>query len=110
MIHQGTQIIIKGTNIKEALRYFTLAIKKRCTAFLISDFIAENYEDELKIATKRNSIPQNKLPIQTRGRPLMLGEEIDEKVQLYLTQVSKRGGVISTKQHGTTTLIMQNSD
>jgi uncharacterized protein (DUF58 family) len=45
-----------GTNIKEGLRYFTLAIKKRCTAFLISDFLDQNYEDELKIANKKHDL------------------------------------------------------
>lgn len=45
-----------GTNIKEALRYFTLAIKKRCTAFIISDFIDDNYLDELKIANKKHDL------------------------------------------------------
>lgn len=29
----------KQTNIAQALKYLTNAIKKRCTAFLISDFI-----------------------------------------------------------------------
>ena len=29
----------KGTNITEAIRYMTNAIKKRCTCFIISDFI-----------------------------------------------------------------------
>lgn len=46
----------KGTNLKEALRYFTLAIRKRCTAFLISDFLTEGYEDELKIANKKHDL------------------------------------------------------
>ena len=46
----------KGTNIKEALRYFTLAIKRRCTAFLISDFLSEGFEDELKIANKKHDL------------------------------------------------------
>jgi uncharacterized protein (DUF58 family) len=45
-----------GTNLKEALRYFTLAIKKRCTAFLISDFLTEGYADELKIANKKHDL------------------------------------------------------
>jgi len=34
----------KGTNISEALRYLTNAIKKRCTAFIISDFIDTGFE------------------------------------------------------------------
>ncbi|MBL4708563.1 MAG: DUF58 domain-containing protein [Flavobacteriales bacterium] len=46
----------KGTNIKEALRYFTLAIKKRCTAFIISDFIDDSYLNELKIANKKHDL------------------------------------------------------
>ena len=44
------------TNLTEALRYFTNAIKKRSTAFIISDFFDENYEDALKIAGKKHDI------------------------------------------------------
>ena len=44
------------TNLTEALRYFTNIIKKRSTAFIISDFIDENYEDALKIAGKKHDI------------------------------------------------------
>jgi uncharacterized protein (DUF58 family) len=46
----------KGTNIAEALRYFTSAIKKRCTAFLISDFISDPFENELKIANRKHDL------------------------------------------------------
>ncbi|MFC2098436.1 DUF58 domain-containing protein [Bacteroidota bacterium] len=46
----------QGTNISEGLRYFTNAIKKRCTAFLISDFLDENYEEALRIANKRHDL------------------------------------------------------
>lgn len=46
----------QGTNIKEALKYFTSAIKKRCTAFLISDFLADDFSNELKIANKKHDI------------------------------------------------------
>lgn len=35
----------KGTNLSEALRYLTNALKKRCTAFVISDFM--DYEGDL---------------------------------------------------------------
>jgi len=46
----------KGTNVAEALRYFTSAIKKRCTAFLISDFISEPFLNELKIANRKHDL------------------------------------------------------
>lgn len=46
----------QGTNISESLRYFSNAIKKRCTAFLISDFMDEDYEEALRIANKRHDL------------------------------------------------------
>lgn len=48
--------ISKGTEIKQAMRYFTSVIKKHCTAFLISDFIDEGFEDELKISAKKHDL------------------------------------------------------
>jgi uncharacterized protein (DUF58 family) len=51
----------KGTNVAEALRYFTSAIKKRSTAFIISDFISGPFEDQLKIANKKHDVIALKL-------------------------------------------------
>jgi uncharacterized protein (DUF58 family) len=44
------------TNLVEPLRYLTNAIKKRCTAFVISDFIDEGYENALTIANKKHDV------------------------------------------------------
>lgn len=44
------------TNISEALRFLTNAIKKRCTTFLITDFISEDYSQALKIAAGRHDL------------------------------------------------------
>lgn len=46
----------QGTDLSEGLRYFSNAIKKRCTAFLISDFMDEDYEEALRIANKRHDL------------------------------------------------------
>ncbi|MDR2929127.1 MAG: DUF58 domain-containing protein [Cytophagaceae bacterium] len=46
----------RTTNISEALRYLTNAIKKRCTAFVISDFMDDNFEDALKIANQKHDV------------------------------------------------------
>jgi len=46
----------RGTDISEGLRYFTNAIKKRSVAFLISDFLDENFDNALKIANKKHDI------------------------------------------------------
>lgn len=51
----------KGTNVAEALRYFTGAIKKKCTAFIISDFMSESFENEIKIANKKHDVIALKL-------------------------------------------------
>lgn len=44
------------TNITVPLRYLVNVIKKRSTVFLITDFIDENYEDALKIASKKHDL------------------------------------------------------
>ena len=44
------------TNIAEALRYLTNIIKKRCTAFVISDFLDQRFEDALRIASNKHDV------------------------------------------------------
>ena len=44
------------TDIAGALRYFTNAIKKSSTAFIISDFIDKNFERDLMIANRKHDI------------------------------------------------------
>ena len=47
----------RGTDLSQALQYMTNAIKKRCTAFLISDFIApDDYSNALTIANRQHDI------------------------------------------------------
>lgn len=47
----------RATNISQALKYLTNAIKKRCTTFVISDFIDnESYKDALRIANRKHDV------------------------------------------------------
>ncbi len=46
----------KETNLVEPLRFLTNAIKKRCTAFLLSDFLNRGFEDAIKIANKKHDL------------------------------------------------------
>jgi uncharacterized protein (DUF58 family) len=52
----------RGTDVSEALRYLTNALKKRCTAFVLSDMMDTDsdgrprYEEALKIAANRHDI------------------------------------------------------
>ena len=51
-----------GTDVGQALRYLTNAMKKKCTAFVLSDMLDANpdgsprYEDALKVARNRHDI------------------------------------------------------
>jgi uncharacterized protein (DUF58 family) len=44
------------TNISEGLRFLSNAIKKKCIAFVISDFIDKGFEQALRIASRKHDI------------------------------------------------------
>jgi len=44
------------TNLTVPLRYLVNVIKKRCTVFLITDFMDDNFEDALKIASRKHDL------------------------------------------------------
>lgn len=44
------------TDLSEALRYLTNALKKRCTAFIISDFLDTGFDEALRIAGNKHDV------------------------------------------------------
>ena len=46
----------KETNITQALRYLTNAVKKKSIVFLISDFMTSGFEDALKISNRKHDV------------------------------------------------------
>lgn len=46
----------KKTNIEQALQYMTNAIKKKCTVFIISDFIDKDFKKSLTIANRKHDV------------------------------------------------------
>lgn len=46
----------QGTDISEALRYFTNTVKKRSTAFIISDFFDNDFKKALRIASHKHDL------------------------------------------------------
>jgi len=48
--------VSQKTNIAEALRFLTNAMKKRCTAFMLSDFIDTGFEEAMKIAGRKHDL------------------------------------------------------
>ena len=60
--------------------------------------IRQAYEGELKRKRKKDDGQDLvSLPMKKRGRSLLLGDDLDEKVQLYLKNVRKGGGVVSAR-------------
>jgi len=46
----------QGTDISESLRFLTNVIKKRCTAFIISDFRDKGYARSLQVANNKHDV------------------------------------------------------
>jgi len=46
----------KGTNINEAMKFFNRSSSQKSIAFIMSDFINDNYEDNLKVISSRHDI------------------------------------------------------
>ena len=62
-----------GTDLSEALRYFSNVIKKRCTAFLLSDFYDDHYTDALKIASGKHDLVAIRIADEKEARLPDLG-------------------------------------
>lgn len=46
----------KGTNIEQAVRFFTRTVKQKSIAFLLSDFRTDGYEDALRVAGDKHDV------------------------------------------------------
>lgn len=46
----------KETDISLSLKYFTNVIKKKCTAFLISDFYDKDWEKDIRLASRKHDL------------------------------------------------------
>jgi uncharacterized protein (DUF58 family) len=68
----------KGTDLTNAFRRFNNSTKQRCIAFLLSDFVDDNFEDALKVAGKKHDV---------------IGVKIYDKMDMRLPAV----GLVETK-------------
>jgi len=46
----------KGSQLSSAFKYLVNIVKKRCTSFVLSDFMMQGYETDLKVAAQRHDI------------------------------------------------------
>ena len=83
------------TDISMALRYLTNAIKKRCTAFLLSDFIdTSDYKQALKIANRKHDLVSiqvyDKLSTELKPLGLMKVNDPETGVDQWVDTSSKK--------------------
>lgn len=76
----------KLTNVAEALKFLSNVMKKRAIVFVLSDFIADDYQHTLKIASGRHDVTgirvydKHEAEIPNLGMVQMLDEETGESV------------------------------
>ncbi|MBN1971830.1 MAG: DUF58 domain-containing protein [Candidatus Delongbacteria bacterium] len=75
-----------GTNIEQALEFLGRVQKKRCSAFVISDFMSENYEKGLQIVSSRHDLVGIDLSDNAEKNLDKLGF-----IELYDNESGKRG-------------------
>ncbi len=68
----------------------------------LSESTVRSMKDAYKVEVSRKRKQHDEddvvsLPVKKRGRSLLLGEDLDTKVQLYLKNVRKGGGVVSSR-------------
>ncbi len=78
--------VSQKTDIAEGLRFLTNAIKKRCTVFIISDFIDKGFDNALKIAGKKHDIvalrvyDEREMELPRMGLVKVYNKETDKKI------------------------------
>lgn len=87
----GRYAAIHGT--AAASRFFTRKLQMNVSETTVSS-IKKAYKGEKRM-TEDDDVWL--LPPKKRGRPLVLGERLDAKVQLYLQKVREHGGIISSR-------------
>ena len=101
---------------KAAIRHFSKELGKEIKDSSVCTW-KKKYSAELKrSASKRDSeekgeVCVNSLPIKKRGRPLLLGENLDTAVKNYIKAVREAGGIINTSiTIAAATAIVQKTD
>ena len=66
----------------------------------------KKYDENVKVAKACGRSPDRKLKTLMRGRPLMVGPIIDEKVTKFMVSLYKKGDHVSRSIATTTTMVL----
>ena len=83
--------------ITAASRHFSLRFKRTVGISTVQS-IRKDYVNNLR--RKRTNLDENDaavLPLKKRGRSVLLGRELDDKVQAYLMKIREAGGAVSAR-------------
>lgn len=101
----------RGTDIGEGLKFLTSAIKKRTTAFLISDFVTnKSFEQEMRIAARKHDLislritDKRELIIPKIGLVKFRDNETDKEIWVDTSTNAWNQAYQKYVQHATTTL------
>lgn len=82
------------TDISVVLEYFTNAIKKRCTAFLISDFVVKDFTKSLTVASRKHDLVAiqvyDHVDMDLPNIGLLKMKDAETKQYIYLDSSSKK--------------------
>lgn len=83
----------KGTNIAQALRYFTNMTRRKSIVFILSDFMDDDYENALRIASSKHDVigikVYDKMDMQLPDAGLMLVQDAETGLQKWLDTSDK---------------------
>ena len=83
--------------VAAAARFFSKKLKDTISESTVRS-IRDSYKRELKAGKRsRDDDSDEELSTKKRGRPFLLGKDIDEKVQLYLKKTREGGGTVSAR-------------
>lgn len=82
----GFKPISQKTDISEALRFLTNAMKKKCTAFILSDFLDTSFENAMKIAGNKHDLvalqvyDDTEMQLPDIGLTQVYSKELDQSI------------------------------
>ena len=82
--------------VASTARVFTRRLEKPVSETTIRS-IRNTYQKELRTKRSADDCEVSVLPSKKRGRRVLLGQELDEKVQLYLRKVREGGGAVLSR-------------
>ena len=82
--------------VARTARYFTRKLNKTISESTVRS-IQKLYQSELERKRRHGEDEIELLQIKKRGRSLLLGQDIDKRVQDYLKKVREGGGVVSAR-------------